>query len=197
MSELHPDLVPHLDEGPLGPMIRHPLCLAMLVVPELHESINRMYEFKKEQTRDALASRDWSRYLWLHERPWRMTTLIWLNRLHTIRPAEVANVLPDVWADMESPHVHDPRSLRSLFRVAGKVGDELPPGQVFTVWRGASCMRWARHGVCWTLDYDHAKFFANRFRTKESKPTIVRRIVRRDEIAAYFNNRSEQEVVIL
>ncbi len=70
METLHTDLVPHAFNG----MVHHPLVIASLTRDA--SSINRTYREKLDSVKKAEADGDWSKYVFLHERPYRLDALL-------------------------------------------------------------------------------------------------------------------------
>jgi hypothetical protein len=96
--ELHPDLQPYLEDGVLGPQLRHPLVYAVPLWTKAHA--NYMYEQKKADLEKAIAEKKYSQIIFLHERPYRLEAFI-----------QIANELPDskywsllasIWTDTEN-----------------------------------------------------------------------------------------------
>ena len=72
-EELDPELEPWVDpDGPLGPMLKHPLVYSILHTPGLNALVNAQLKAKTAAVRRARAEREWSRYIYLHERPYRL-----------------------------------------------------------------------------------------------------------------------------
>jgi len=75
-------------------------------------------------------------------------------------------------------------------------GEPLPDGDKFTVYRGVAgkgCKRRVR-GFSWTLDYEKAEWFANRF-NYFGDPAVFQATIDRADVLAYTNQRNEQEII--
>jgi hypothetical protein len=70
METLHADLIPHADDE----MVYHPLVIADLTIDA--SRINHIYRQKIELLAKAEADGDWSTYVFLHERPYRLGGLL-------------------------------------------------------------------------------------------------------------------------
>ena len=82
------------------------------------------------------------------------------------------------------------------------VGDALPAGDSFTVYRGVAGIGAKRrvHGYSWTGDIDVARNFARlRAFYRLPNPAIYRAEIRREHVLAYINEsgRNEQEFLLL
>src|SRR6478736_4574615 len=73
-ADLHPDLVPYVEEGSWGEMLRHPL--VYMVPLMLPGNANQMFERKKRLLFEAINHQDWHTCVWLHEPPYRLQALI-------------------------------------------------------------------------------------------------------------------------
>ena len=62
---------------------------------------------------------------------------------------------------------------------------------VFEVYRGVSKGRNPK-GMSWTYDFDKAEWFANRF----GEGYVIKGVVNKDDVLAYFSRRSESEILI-
>lgn len=197
-EKLHPDLIEYLREGgTLGTLLQAPLVYQVPYEPMMNAYINKCYLTKKEIADDAYAKGHWERWLFMHERPWRMIRLMDLWRDRKLSPEQLKENLRWVWTDTEFPYQFPFVNL--LFRAAGYVSDdELPPLAEFTVWRGANKPRHAVRGLSWTLDRKVAERFSKRFATPgKDLPTIATARVKRQQIAGYFTGRKEEEIIIL
>lgn len=196
--ELHPDLQPYLEDGVLGPQLRHPLVYAVPLWTKAHA--NYMYEQKKADLEKAIAEKKYSQIIFLHERPYRLEAFI-----------QIANELPDskywsllasIWTDTENgwQNLEQWRALFGSDRPArGHLMDEnehftfgnLP--ETVEIYRG--CQEGINEdGLSWTLDPEKAKFFAERF----GKPgKVLKKAVNKAQIVALFSGRNEAEVICL
>lgn len=115
---------------------------------------------------------------------------------------DFAKALSEAWVEEENPNgdVNVPVSLsakwfKALDKKALMKPDEyetyssLP--SVFEVYRGVSKGRNPK-GMSWTYDFDKAEWFANRF----GEGYVIKGIVNKDDILAYFSRRSESEILI-
>ena len=115
---------------------------------------------------------------------------------------DFAKALSEAWVEEENPNgdVNVPVTLTAKWYKAidnkalmkpdeYEVYSSLP--SVFEVYRGVSKGRNPK-GMSWTYDFDKAKWFANRF----GEGYVIRGVVNKDDVLAYFSRRSESEILI-
>jgi len=196
--ELHPDLQPYLEDGVLGPQLRHPLVYAVPLWTKAHA--NYMYEQKKQDLEKAIAEKNYSQIIFLHERPYRLEAFIQIAK--ELPDSKYWSLLASVWTDTENgwQNLEQWRALFGADRPArGHLMDEnehftlknLP--EVVEIYRG--CQEGINEdGLSWTLDPEKAKFFAERF----GKPgKVLKKTVNKAQIVALFSGRNEAEVICL
>ena len=194
--ELHPDLQPYLEDGILGPQLRHPLVYAVPLWTKAHA--NHMYEQKKTDLEKAIAEKKYSQIIFLHERPYRLEAFVQITK--ELSDKEYWSLLESVWTDTENGWQNLP-TWRALFW-SKRPGREnlMDANERFTlqnlpetveIYRG--CLNGINEdGIAWTLNRDKAEFFANRF----SKGGIVlSKQINKSDIIAVFNGRGEAEVI--
>jgi len=200
---LHLDLQEYVCDGPIGPMLRHPLVYEL----SLHgpARINQRYAEKVDMMARAHAEANWLQYVWLHERPWRLDALRQIEG--RLKPVEFWELLRDVWIDSENIWqnfrewlllLQDPRPGRShvMTPTERKALRALP--ELITVYRG--CQQDLNDdGLSWTLDRSRAEWFAKRFRQQngENAPCVLIGELKRADVFAYFKEgRGEEEIVV-
>jgi hypothetical protein len=194
---LHPDLLPYFEEeGALGPQLRHPL---VYQVPFFTNGMaNAYYKQKVKAIEDALAKKNYSTVVYLHERPYRIQAF--LDVMESMEDADYWKLLSSIWTDTENswqnfqmwnallrsprPERHnlmDEEELNHLASLPNKV----------VVYRG--CVAGVNeNGLSWTLDKTKAEFFANRF---SKNGIVLEKTINKDEIVAVFLGRNESEVI--
>ena len=76
-EKLHPDLEACIDpEGPLGSFLQHPLVFFAAYDPVFNAHVNKLYSQKKKQANKARKDKNWDRFIFLHERPYRLDAYI-------------------------------------------------------------------------------------------------------------------------
>ena len=189
---LLPVLKDCLVDGPLGPMIKHPLVVSLTPIAEL---VNAQYEQKLVASREAEERGDWDRVLRLRERPFRMESLLSMWEDDEFDVAYLARLLRWVWVDSEDPQIYGTDRLVALFGAAGFVTDEEthdgPPTEPIMVFRG-TLPRWTR-SLAWTRSMDIAVWFAQRY---DRGGSVYEATVEPCDVLGMFDGRGEQEVVI-
>ena len=66
--------------------------------------------------------------------------------------------------------------------------------EIVNVYRGVAVGRAESAGLSWTCNYDTAKWFSQRFDTEDKKGYILKGSINKEDIFAYFNMRSEDEI---
>lgn len=194
--ELHPDLQPYLEEGVLGPQLRHPLVYAVPLWTKAHA--NYMYEQKKQDLEKAIAEKKYSQIVFLHERPYRLDAFVQITK--ELPDDKYWSLLASIWTDTENgwQNLDTWRALFSSNRPGrGHLMDAdehltlryLP--DTVEIYRG--CEKGVNEdGISWTLNRDKAEFFANRF-TKQG--IVLTKQINKSDIIAVFNGRGEAEVI--
>lgn len=211
---LHPDLRPYVQELELmGMRVNHPwVCQA--TSPALVATVNASYKGKRQAVKEALKTKNWTDYIWLHERAYRTDALQTLSTFLSrgwISRTKFWELVGSVWRDSESIHAEQVFwqsvwSIRCDFKAFAMSAEErkafacLP--KRIPIYRGCATAD-AVKGFSWTLSKPVAMRFARRS-TGFAKPGILATMtVDRRNICAYFTSRgksendSEQEVVIL
>ena len=195
---LHPDLVPYFEsDGALGAQVRHPLVYQVPLFS--NGSANAYYLQKKKDLETALAEKNFSRVVFLHERPYRLNAFVQIA--DQLSDAKYWSLLSSIWTDTENAwqnldewrklfNSNRPHQERLMDRDEILALSSLP--DTVKVYRG--CQKVVNEdGISWTLKRDKAQWFATRF----SKDGVVleKEISKRD-IIAVFTNRNEFEVII-
>ena len=201
--DLHPALQKYLelDREPFQ-MLRHPLVYGVPYAPPFNSMYNDLLKQKIEQIDRAIAERNWSQYIWLHERPHRIQALD--DLYPQIPDADFWALFGDVYTDSENIHQnHDtverwldtPVISKNTIMHDDELEEFYKLPAVVTVYRGYNLdsnietpADWS-----WSLSADTAEWFANRF---GCKGVVIKGTVQRNRIIALFNRRSEQEVLV-
>jgi len=210
-EELHDDLKPWVvNDGPFGPMLKHPLVQEMFFDPQRCARLNASYAYKLEAIAKAREDQEWNRYIFLRERPYRAGILHEISDLLSGR--EYWELAGNVWVDSENCYQYvdewyeiltaDPlgrkfmssEDVRSVFTLTPEKGGLLPETKIY---RGFSHDD-ALSGFSWTLDRARAKWFARRSAwRKGDTPKVASATVARGHVIAYITSRDEQEIVLL
>lgn len=118
---------------------------------------------------------------------------------------DFSELLADAWVSSENPNQDVNVNIATLtkwFKRANKrllmveedyeVYNNLEPE--IKVYRGVAVGRNPK-GLSWTMNYDKAAWFANRFNTSDKKGYIQEATIKKENVLAYFNTRDEEEIV--
>jgi len=199
-EELHEDLAMYVELGGVVPMIRHPLVYCMFYTEAQNALLNRRYAMLKEATEKALDAGDYSGFLVLHEKPYRLDAFLSDVRMKVDRPAywrhlgELYTSCENIYqqySDWEDALFYPKYTLdRESFMQEKnlKLFKKLP--KIVTVYRGTRCTNW--QGFSWTTDIEKAKWFAKRY--KDAGHVTEGRVLK-ENVLGYFAGRGESEVV--
>jgi len=211
-EELDPELARWVEDGPIGPMVKHPLVydIAGVNIPGLP---NRQLARKKAHLVRAREAGDWDTVVFLHERPWRADALFELVEEFgdRISDADYWRLVGRVWVDSENIWENTDAwtyllGAQRRHRLAIMGGDDtldatnramydaLPENVV--VYRGCQ-QALNEEGLSWTTDKAKARWFARRFHERRDGPPIVLvGTVAKADVIACFTDRGESEVVV-
>jgi|SRR5579871_2317491 len=183
----------------LGTCIRHPLVYMVPHHEQLNAWANQMLREKRKQIELATKKHNWSQYIWLHERPYR------LDAFQAIEPKltdqEYWKLLGSVWIDSENIghrfHVwlrllKSKRPGREYFMDEEDRAEFAKLPEKLTIYRGYQPGKNA-HGISYTLDKAKAEWFAKRF---SQNGKVKTKTVAKSEIFAYLGGRNEREVIV-
>jgi hypothetical protein len=197
-EELHPDLKPYLEDGILGAQIRHPLVYQVPLVS--NGNANAQYAQKKQGLEDALIAGAYGRFIFLHERPYRLEAFKTIA--DKLPDAKYWSLLSSIWTDTENgwQNIEQWKELFGSSRPnRGFLMNEDEQfalnnlGDKFTVYRG--CQEGLNEdGISWTLKREKAQWFANRF---EKAGVVLEKVITKQDAVALFIGRSESEVVVI
>lgn len=194
MIKLHPDLVPYLEPNGLF----HPLVYSLFHNDALNEHMNKLYEFKLQKIKEVLKKRDYTAYVFLHERPYRLQAFT--DIMQKLKDESYWKLLALVYTDSENlweyKHVLGTllgslRSNSESFMNADERAVLAALPDTITVYRGHTDDN--PHGYSYTLDQDTALWFARRFGDSGAVKSIK---VSKADILGYKDSRSEKEIVL-
>jgi len=181
-EDLHPDLVPYLEPGPLGQAISHPLIVEICHADQMNALVNERYRHKLKELEAAKEAGDWDQFVWLHARPYRLNALLEAKEI-------TPEMITEVWIDAESPGINRDVWLMLFARIPNDSLDKLP--EKLTIYRGT--VPEDENGISWTLDRKTAEFFAKRFNNGNG---IVKTLeIAKEDALFYSNDRGEQEII--
>ena len=194
---LHPDLVPYMEISDGGwAMLRHPL---VYQVPFFSNgTANAIYAQKQKEVKDALGSWNYAKFVWLHERPYRVEAFKKIAK--NLGDVSYWQLLSQIWVDTENQYAYlkDWKKLLTADRMWRNEMMNEEDAELFRslpeeviIYRG--CQKGLNEkGLSWTLDKSKAEFFANRF---SKKGIILERKIPKSEIVAVLTSRGETEII--
>ncbi len=210
IEPLHPDLAPFLQEWerlPGSQMIHHKLVISLPHHDLQNAWVNQAYVHKLKAVEEAIAESNWAKYVFLHERPYRIDAL--MEAIHDLGaddPEVVWPLIASAWVDCENINEcynewWDLLDLDMPRRELMMDDDEraalaaLPDS--ITVYRGMGD-RDAVSGMSWTTDRKKAQWFARRFAGFNGRtPIMATGVVEKKKVVAHFLGRGESEIVVL
>jgi hypothetical protein len=179
--------------------LKHPLVFGVPYAEEMNGTYNLQYKYKVEALDKARRGCDWSSYLFLHERPYRFSAFMDVADL--MDDKSYWEMLASIWSDSENLwQFRDELTplLNSDRPEKGAMMDEdereflasLP--DTICVYRGHQ--RINKMGHSWTMSYWKARWFAERFQSKETG--ILRGFVKKSSIIAVLTGRGEFEIIV-
>lgn len=211
-EELSPELAAYLTEdGMFGPSIRHPLVYSVMHNPAINAFVNAQLRQKQEALQRAEGERQWSTYVWLHERPWRLDAFLEIS--DRLDDEQYWNLAGSIWVDSENIH-QNLDTWRDIFDNPERGSQEFFMDEedrkivklsenkgglpfTFTLYRGFS-ESGGEDGFSWTLDRDRACWFARRFcHGDDMEPMLATGIAGRKDVIGYMSGRGEREIVCL
>lgn len=114
---------------------------------------------------------------------------------------DFSKILAWIWVQDEYPHQNGIPRLINMFNRANKF-DLMTEGEMegyvalpieFVVYRGTQLGRAKVRGLSWTLDYEKAKWFADRF---SGGGSVYKARIKKSAVYALFTGRGEEEVVL-
>ena len=188
---LHPDLKRHLQPMPgFGQALKHPLVFSVPYFGDAeNERLNKYYEHQRQRLDDAIATKNHFKYIFTHERPYRVDALLELEG--EITTAAFNPLILEVFIDSENiaentdvwEHLFDDLTGTDPWDTL-----KLLPEEPFTIYRGGHIQ-----GFSWTTDIELAKWFANRWGKKEP---VWKATVSNGDVIGFYNGRKESEVIV-
>lgn len=187
--------------GVFGRSLTHPL---VYMIPLINNGLaNLVYRDKVRAVEEAEANKDWARYIWLHERPYRFDAFTTISGY--LDDIEYWQWARSVWIDSENifQHLEDwievfhGRDIKN--RLLMMDNDEREKYELWLpdtikVWRGC-VLGLNEDGLSWTLDRKVADWFARRF-THLGDGVVIEGEVKKADVAAYLSGRGESEIVV-
>lgn len=208
--DLHPDLKKHLIETDnIGIILQHPLVYGVPYFEVSNHQYNEQYKYKKDAVEKALKKKDWGRYVFMHERPHRLTALEEIMYVPggdyednpELSNKEYWEIFSACWTDSEN--LHQIWNLTDFLMARNgrehmmsddekELFDALP--DEFMVYRGHQGKN--PEGHSWTLSYSKARWFADRLARKDDERIVSEGMCLKSWVIAVMLSRGEYEVIV-
>ena len=209
ITELHSDLADYVfPDETFGQVIHHPLVIWFMPLNSMTvEMVNTQYEQKCKAVEQALDKCEYERYIWLHERPYRLQAFISLiDEIGAdISDTQYWKIVGEIWTDTENAHQNinewaelfgSDRAERNSLMSEEELAELNALPDTLTVYRG--CIHGLNEdGISWTTNRERADWFANRFQNPDGEPCVIQQQIAKSEVIAYFTRRGENEVLTL
>lgn len=198
-EELDPELQMYFTNDGM-PMIRHPLVYSIMHSDMMNAMVNKQFHQKKEQCEKAILNKDWPRFIYLHERPYRLQAFQECE--NDMDDKTYWEQLGDIWIDSENiwqnqdewlDCLHSSRPDREYIMddEDREEFNKLP--DTFTIYRGYDKRN--KNGFSYSLDKTKAQWFASRFGGAKTNLKTVE--AKKSDCVGYFGRRGEKEIIYL
>lgn len=185
-------------------VVRHPLVYSVPHAEGFNALLNANLFQKKEALKQALLDRKFSRYVFLHERPWRLDALLEVVPLMT--DPDYWQLLRQVYQDSENVEQNPAlwrkaltaqKSQRTQMMNVEELNalEQLP--EKVTVWRGATDDEELSAGYSWTVRENVAHWFASRLARSSDAGIVACGVARKERVIAHLLSRNEFEIIAL
>lgn len=186
------------------PMLRHPLVYHVPYSSVFNALANYQLREKREALAETRKAKDWRRFIYLWERPYRLQNLATLKPSGFPSPKSYWELVGEILVDTENAWQCQ-QDIRKLLKCKlpgrdaimepfeRKALAKLP--EIVRVYRGHNGMN--PNGFSWSLSHWWAGWFANRYATRAHEQVISTGWVRKEDVAALFLRRNEMEVLAL
>jgi hypothetical protein len=197
---LHFDLEDCREDG--SGLVDHPLVRAFVWSREDAVSLNKIYEAKVDLRDQAMMDRDWSAYVELHERPYRLDAFVEIMNVSSDQ--SYWEMLARFWIDTEYPwqsqtvwkDLWGSNRPAKQFAMSEEEREALSLlSEELTVFRGVGKGNNVE-GLSWTLSREKAIWFAQRFKPRLGNGRLITATANKQDVHAFLNSRKEQEVIV-
>jgi len=216
-EDLHEDLIDHIDhDSPMGEFLRHPLIVTPYI-PQMNAYYNYQYLGKRKEADKVLKKKDWSQWIWFHERPFRLDAF--LSVCSGLPAKTYWELLREIWVDTEGPSVNQdiwlelfnrpyPKRRKMMTGKERRALTQASESGELNIYRGfVTGVETEENyyeedidregGISWTLDYNKAEWFARRFLVEGNGVGMVAEaICKPKDVIGYFESRGEKEIVV-
>jgi predicted ABC-type ATPase len=182
------------------PIVRHPL--VMWIGPMMPGIINKQYKQKLEAVAKAKQEKNWTSYIQLHERPYRLDAF--MNIKDEMSDADYWSKLSDIWVDSENiwqnmnlwkSVLSSKRPNRQNMMTVDEQKELASMPDKIDIYRGFVEGK-NKNGFSWTTDRAKAEWFSSRLAGDGENPLVAEARVNKKDVVAYFSRRGESEIVL-
>lgn len=180
-------------------MLRHPLVYCIPYLENFNYFINRQYEQKLNALKTYKENKNWEQYIFMYEKPYRIQMFNLIKK--QLSDKDYWKILGEIWINSENIWQNkniwktcfsSKRKNKQCLMIESELDDFNKLDNEINIYRG--CQNKNKDGFSWTLDYNKAKWFSNRF---EKFGNILSGQCNKKDIIAYFSRRNEEEIVVL
>ncbi|MDE2095761.1 MAG: hypothetical protein KGL39_00770 [Patescibacteria group bacterium] len=182
------------------PVLKHPLVFAVPYASEMNAIYNAQLEHKKQALIEAKKDKEWSSYVFLHERPYRFQAFSKIQ--NNLTDVDYWDLLGGIWTDSENlwqiPQLSQllecsrPKQEHFMDQTERQFLNDLP--DEFVVYRGHQGRN--RRGWSWSLSAGKAAWFVRRFAGIYRDGKVARGLVKKEDVIGFLNGRHEFEIVV-
>lgn len=200
-ESLHDDLAEYVERLHGFLALRHPLVYSIPYHEQMNAYLNAQYEHKQAYVRRSLKERDFERFVFIHERPYRLQAFLVIEK--DLEDERYWKLASSIYQDSENIFQNF-QTWKKIWKTdrAGRFNtmdeeerktlEDMP--KELTIYRGTK-YRSSAYSLSWTIDRDRAVWFARRFRSGNGY--LAETIISKTNVLAYLANRNESEIVCL
>lgn len=195
------------DEKFIGIIVKHPFTSSGFAISKEGNMLNLAEEKDCQEWRklmkETIKDMDFFTISYFVEKPYKFAYLKFC--LPYIDKNDVAKFLKDNWRLIEAPNMDANLNTRELTKLFKKSNPKILMDEnelnVFhnldneiTVYRGVTKLNYKnKHALSWTLDYEKALWFANRYSSydEDEHRTVLEMKVPKNKVLCYFSEESE------
>ena len=175
-------------------VVRHPLVYSVPHHESFNALLNKRYETIKKECDKALMEKDYGKFIFWHERPYRLDAFV--QNMNFMSDKEYWKILGEIWIDSENiwqnlskwkKLLSDKRASKHLFMIS----DDYKIPEKITAYRGYAPNQ-NENGISYTLDKNKAEWFAKRYWKKNGEVKEI--TITKNKVFAYISTRDEKKL---
>jgi hypothetical protein len=205
-APLHPELAECIipanpDSNLKWDALKHPLVFGVPYTSGMNFLYNQQFEAKTQALKDSISEKNWSTYIFMHERPHRFDAFEAV--CDQLDGQEYWSLLSEIWSDSENLWQIGYGRIKKILSRHLEHRDHFMdedekdflqqlPDQI-RVFRGHQNKN--QKGFSWTISHTTAAWFGNRF-VKSGQGKVSEGLVSKADIVGIVLGRSEMEIVV-